>query len=322
MHLLIPFASDTAEAASQVLGDLTLPNLARLLACLTPTHRDAGEPDTLSPPHERALAAAYGWQGADGRLPFAADAARRDGVAVGERAWGLLTPTHWLLGRDHVSLIDPAALELAEDESRALFDAVRPLFESEDFSLAWGSPQRWYAAHDSLADLACASLDRVIGRNVEAWLAGGRSHLPSRRVRRLQSEVQMLLYPHPVNEAREARGALTMNSFWLSGCGRPQPAVADADADTDTDADTVTIDATLRAPLLARDWAAWAEAWRALDAGPLAGFHAHVETGNVATLTLCGERVAQRYQTAPRSLWQRVAQRWSAPAPSRVLEAL
>ena len=322
MHLLIPFASDTAEAASQVLGDLTLPNLARLLARLTPTHRDAGEPDTFSPPHERALAAAYGWHGADGRLPFAADAARRDGVAVGERAWGLLTPAHWLLGRDHVSLIDPAALDLAEAESRALFEAVRPLFESEGWSLEWGAAQRWYLAHDSLADLACASLDRVIGRNVEAWLAGERSHAPSRLIRRLQSEVQMLLYPHPVNEAREARGALTMNSFWLSGCGRPQPIVVSVDADADADADAVTIVTTLRTPLLARDWAAWAEAWCALDGGPLAALRARVEAGAAATLTLCGERVAQRYATAPRSLWQRAAQRWSAPAPSHVLEAL
>ena len=29
----------------------------------------------------------------------------------------------------------------------------------------------------------------------------------------------MLLYTHPVNDAREARGALPVNSFWLSGCG-------------------------------------------------------------------------------------------------------
>ena len=36
-----------------------------------------------------------------------------------------------------------------------------------------------------------------------------------RRVRRLQSEVQMLLHTHPLNAAREDRGDLTVNSFWL-----------------------------------------------------------------------------------------------------------
>jgi hypothetical protein len=37
------------------------------------------------------------------------------------------------------------------------------------------------------------------------------------------NEVQMLLHGHPVNEAREARGALTVNSVWLWGGGtRPR----------------------------------------------------------------------------------------------------
>ena len=239
--------------------------------------------------------------------------AQRDGIEVAARAGGLLTPAHWLLGRDHVLLADPVALELAETESRALFDAVRPLFESEGFTLAWGAPLRWYAAHECLAELPCASLDRVIGRRVEAWLAPSRDHAPARLVQRLQSEVQMLLYPHPVNEVREARGAPTVNSFWLSGCGRHQPA----------DETALQVDLTLRAPLLAQDWAGWADAWRALDAGAIAALLQRAQAGEPVALTLCGERHAQRFeQRARRSVFERVAQRWSAPSPQHVLEAL
>ncbi|MEO7151765.1 MAG: hypothetical protein ABIX46_08665 [Burkholderiaceae bacterium] len=312
MHLLIPFAADTSEAASHVLRDLSLPHLTRLLARLTPTERDAGEPDTLSPPHERALARAWGWHGGDGALPYAARAAQADGIDVDDRAWGLLTPAHWLLGRTNVTLSDPRQLGLSEDESRALFEAVRPLFESEGYSLAWGAPLRWYAAHESLADLPCASLDRVIGRNVERWLAGMRQHGPSRVLRRLQSEVQMQLYPHPVNERREACGALTVNSFWLSGCGRAQPA----------DPAALQVDAALREPLLTQDWAGWAEAWRALDAGPLAALLKRAASGEAVTLTLCGERAAQRHEPLPRPLLRRLTRRWSAPSVASLLEAL
>ncbi|MBC8056135.1 MAG: hypothetical protein H7Y61_06110, partial [Rhizobiales bacterium] len=261
MHLLIPFASALSDAASQVLRDLALPNLSKLLARLTLAQRDDADAYSLSPPHERALAAAAGWRAADGCLPFAAQSAARDGIEVGELAWGLITPTHWHVGRDHVTLADPAALELTAAESQAAFDAVRELFESEGFVLRWGAPSRWYAAHESLVDLPCASLDRVIGRNVEFWMRGSAARSePAKLVRRLQSELQLLLYPHPINDEREQRAALTLNSFWLSGCGRPQrnegaaPTVLDA----------------LRAPLLAEDWAAWAEAWRALDDGVLA----------------------------------------------------
>ncbi len=321
MHLMIPFASGLSEAASHVLRDLALPNLSKLLARLTPAAQDAaalaadmaGDEYSFSTPQERALASAWGWPGADGALPFAAQAAAADGVAVGDLAWGMITPAHWHVGRDHVSLVDPAALDLQADESRALFEAVRELFESEGFTLAWGAPTRWYGAHESLVDLPCASLDRVIGRNVDLWIRHGPT-APSqtRLIRRLQSEVQLLLYPHAINDAREARGATTVNSFWLSGCGRYQ-------AD---DPSAVTVDDTLRAPLLAEDWAAWAEAWRALDAGVISQLLARSVAGESVALTLCGERRAQRFETAPQTLWQRMSSKWNAPEAHLLLETL
>jgi hypothetical protein len=313
MHLLIPFASALSEASSHVLRDLHLPNLARLLARLTPAALDGGDEYTLSPPHERALASAWGWSGGDGALPFAAHAAALDGVDVGELAWGLVTPAHWHVGRDHVTLADPDALQLTEAESRAAFEAVRELFESEGFTLRWGAPSRWYAAHESLVELPCAALDRVIGRNVDLWIRPGAQAQPQARLlRRLQSEVQLLLYPHAINEEREARGALTLNSFWLSGCGRAQAVEAD---------DTV-VDTTLRVPLLAQDWAGWADAWRALDGGALASLLAAAQSGQTTRLTLCGERGAQRFDNHARSLWQQLGGRFKSPEPHVLLEAL
>ena len=313
MHLLIPFASALSDAASQVVHDLALPNLAWLLSRLTPTARDEADPFTPSPPHERALAAAWGWHAEAGNLPFAARAAQADGIEVRDLAWGLVTPVHWHVGRDHVTLVDPNALALTEVESRAAFDAVRDLFESEGFTLAWGAPLRWYAAHESLVDLPCASLDRVIGRNVERWMRVDPGARPGAKlVRRLQSELQLLLYPHAINTEREARGALTINSFWLSGCGRFQPA----------DGSAVVIDDTLREPLLADDWAAWADAWHALDAGTLMRLRDAVSPGRQSTLTLCGERSAQRFEALPQSLLQRVTGRWKVSPPHTVLEAL
>ncbi len=309
MHVLIPFASSQSEAALHVLHDLHLPTLTRLLQRLTPVQRIEGDDTTLSPPHERALAAAWGWPLIDGALPFAARAAAADGIAVGELAWGLLSPAHWSAGRDCVTLVDPQALLLGDVESRALFDAVRPLFDSEGFTLAWGAPLRWYAAHPSLAGLPSASLDRAIGRNVDLWLP----KTPQQRLlRRLQSEVQLLLYTHPLNDAREARGALAANSFWLSGCGVHLPHAR-------TPIDVMD---TLRAPLLANDWAAWAEAWQALDAGPLAELAKRCADRESITLTLCGERHAQSFEAQARSLWQRVASPWRSASSASMLEAL
>ena len=314
MHLLIPFASALSQEVVQMLPDLTLPHLARLLQRLEPVARDDADAYSLSPPHERALAALWGWHGADGALPFAARAAQDDGIIVEDRAWGLVTPAHWNVGREHISMADPAALALDDDESRALFEAVRELFDGEAFEWRWGAADRWYAAHARLDGLATASLDRVIGRNVDFWLdAGSRGQPEGGHIRRLQSEVQLLLYPHAINEAREARGALAVNSFWLSGCGIAQP-TAEAN---------VVIEPALRRPLLEGDAAAWRQAWRTLDEDRLGALLQRLERGDTqSTLTLCGERAAQRYAVVARSLWQRLGVGARRPSVAAVLESL
>ncbi len=227
--------------------------------------------------------------------------------------WGLLTPSHWQLGIEQIVLVDPAQLKLREDESRALFEALRGLFESEGWSLHWGAALRWYASHATLTALPTASLDRVVGRPIDRWLPERQA---GRTLRRLQSEAQMLFYTHPVNEAREARGELAVNSFWLSGTG-PTPAPAGGAAGTEP-----VVDERLRGPCLAEDWAAWVEAWQALDAQRIAELQALAERGEALSLTLCGAQAAQRFDSVPRGPWQRLTQRWRRVAAAAQLERL
>ena len=268
MHLLIPFASALSDAAMQVVRDMPLPHLATLLATLSPTQRDDGDERSFSPPHERALAAAWDWHGADGGLPFAARSAAADGIDVGTAAWGLLTPAHWHVARDHVSLADPLALNLTEAESRAAFEAVRALFESEGLRVEWGATLRWYVAHDSLAGLPCAALDRVIGRRVELWTGSQAQTTPAAALmRRLQSEVQMLLYPHTINEAREARGEPAVNSVWLWGAGARLPESAEAPFQSVTADDPVALGYAQAAGLRHRPLPAHADEWLARQIG-------------------------------------------------------
>lgn len=309
MQLLIPFAAALSDAGVHTMRDLTLPHLARLLATTRPAGTLGSDEYSLTPPNERALAHARGWQGDDGALPFAAHDAAADGIEVGLKAWGLLTPVHWHVGRDHISLADPADLQLSDEQSRTMFEAVRPLFETEGFELVYATSTRWYASHEDFDRLPCACIDRVIGRNVDLWLP---THPKARLVRRLQNEVQMLLYNHPVNDQRESRGELTVNSFWLSGCGRRQPVAAD---------DPIVAD-SLRAPQLAEDWAGWADAWRALDAGAIRQWLERAPHEPGSALVLCGERLARRFEMLPRSAWQRLTAGFRSVQPHTVLETL
>ncbi|WP_062195699.1 hypothetical protein [Caldimonas taiwanensis] len=310
MHVLIPYASALTEAARAAIRDLSLPHLGRLLARLGPVWRSEGDEYSLSMPHERALALAWGYAGADGALPWAAHAAAADGIATDDLCWGLLTPAHWHAGADEVTMLPPESLQLDEAGSREALEAVRELFESEGWVLVYGAPLRWYVAHESLAELPTASLDRVIGRNVDLWMPDSPQ---ARVVRRLQQEVQMLLYTHPLNERREAQGLLPINSFWLSGCGPRQPARPTPE---------LIVDARLREAHLHGDWPAWAQAWQALDAGPLREAWEQVRAGHPVQLTLCGERHAHTWGQAARPWWQALRARWAAPSPVDVLLSL
>jgi len=295
MHLFIPHASALGDACAHTLGDAALPNLATLLGVLKPSAPPVGSDEYSShTPAEQALAALRG-ASAD-QAAAAAWKAQAAGLN-GQLGWALLTPIHLAVGSDQISAHNPADLQLDDVTSRALFAALNELWPCrEGWNSHWLSATEWLVAHESLKGLHSASLDRVIARSVDAWMPEGR-HL-----RTLQNEAQMLLHNHPLNDAREAQGHLPVNSVWISGCGsdlgRPLPA-------------DLLIDDRLRAPLLAGDWAAWAEAWAVLDAGPVAAALARAQADQPVSVTLCGERLAQTFTKPPRGgltkLWQRLA---------------
>ncbi len=339
MDLIVPFAAPGSEAAQAVLQGLALPTLRRLLARLGPPTREMGDEWSLSTPHDRAWARAMGWgELPDGLVPTAAWLARQSGLAqankpVGEQAadpagWALLTPAHWRLGTEQVSLTDPASLNLNDTESRAFFEAIRGLFESEGFAMHWLGPSTWLCQHAQLVGLPTASLDRVIGRNVDRWLGADKR---ARLVRRLQNEVQMLLHEHPLNQAREALGAWAVNSVWLSGCGELPggnacvPAGVSRDKLGEIPKDAVGAHVQvfdgLRGPALAEDAPAWGLAYETLDGGALAAWYEQAERSGQGSLTLCGERGSLRWAWQAESTSARFL-RWTGLARPTPLAAL
>ncbi|MBC7729851.1 MAG: phosphoglycerate mutase [Microbacteriaceae bacterium] len=300
MHLLIPFASSSSEYARRTLRDLKLPHLDQLLARLTPAHLDSGSEDTLSPPHERALARLLGLSGPDGLIPWAAHQARQTWPTVPgdpEPAWGWVTPCRWQVGRDHIRMDPPQALALQESDSRALLAAMQPYFEEDGISLHYDQPGRWLARSALFRDLATPSLDRVAGGDLDGWVPKSALAAP---MRRRQNEMQMLLYTHPLNDARAERGLPPVNSFWLSGTG------ALGTSPVPSSGTELTVPRQLADAAQREDWVAWGQAWQQLDATECAALLAASEQPGPperAMLTLCGGRGAQTFAAAPRSLW-------------------
>ena len=79
------------------------------------------------------------------------------------------------------------------------------------------APDRWYIGCPRASDLRAVTPDRVAGRNVDAFMPEGSD---ARAWRAWLNEVQMLLHDAPVNQDRERRGALPVNSVWLWGGGQ------------------------------------------------------------------------------------------------------
>ncbi len=142
----------------------------------------------------------------------------------------------------------------------------------------------------------------------------------ARPLRRLQNEMQMLLYTERVNDQRTARGLPPINSFWLSGTG----ALPAGRGDRPTQRRSSPT--RLRDAALQDDGAAWAAAWQALDAGPVATLLAASERGGDVVLTLCGDSSARRFtltrQRSAASIWLRVKRTFGRQRAATVLETL
>ncbi|MDO8251996.1 MAG: phosphoglycerate mutase [Rhodoferax sp.] len=309
MHLLIPFAFCSSEGCASALPTLKLPNLEKLLSRLTPEPPDVGDEFSLSTPHERALARAVGLPVENGLIPWAALQARS-----ADGAWAFITPCHWQVGTHHIAMSGQELPDFSAQESQTLLAAMQPYFEEDGITLHYDQPTRWLASGEVFRELATASLDRVVGRNLENWMPRSAS---AANLRRLQNEMQMLLYTHPVNDARVARGVLPVNSFWLSGTGALAPALQQPAVEPQP-----LVATPLRAAALNEDWTAWTQAWARLDATECAALLAALAQGDPCQLTLCGERHAQTFHPRTQTLVKRFMNIFGTQPASTLLEKL
>lgn len=315
MHLLIPFAHCSSEACRLALPALKLPHLEKLLRQLTPEPMDAGDAASLSPPHERALARALGLPVTDGLIPWAARQAQTSLHAdPAGGAWAFVTPCHWRNGNKRVAMESLTPTDFSLPESQALLAAMQPYFAEDGIALHFDQAARWLACGAIFKDLATASIERVAGRDIAHWLPSAPGALA---LQRLQSEMQMLLYNHPVNDARATRGVPAVNAFWVSGTGDLPEVPAAAAKSTAPLVVTPLRDAALR-----EDWPAWVQAWQALDGTECASLLAALERGESIQLTLCGERNAQHFSTRRRPLLAKFMSFFDLQRPSTVLEKL
>ena len=338
-HVLVPFAVCEDPASRQALRKLDLPNLDALLQSLLPQGVQSIPPQSPTLAHERL------WAGAHQLNPmapaWAAWHAQRTGLdPLGQWAWAWITPCYWQVAQAQVSLSDPNELQLSAPEFQALLESMQPYFAEDGIELmqvehptklptpslplvstSWLAKGEVFRSSDVF--FSYVSLERALDQDLTPWMPAHPT------LRRLQNEMQMLMYTHPVNEARSQSRRPTVNSFWISGAGAldgtstssPSPLSAPMQYAQDLSQPALQGD-------LQGDWQAWSEAWSALDAQTLAPLLAKVRSAQAGasephaphrqiSLTLCSAFKSHTFCSGNVSAWSRFKRVFQPSATAR-----
>jgi len=203
VHLVIPDLFLPKDIAAEVCADLRVPALEKLLG--------KGRSETLqAAPLENKLCELFGVPCA-AEAPVAPISAAFDGLAAG--CWLRADPVHLRLQRDQLLL---AGALLRSEEAVQFCASLNDYFAGQGMEFFAPHPQRWYMRLDALPRIRTTPLSAVLGGNVRRALPTGED---AAHWHRLFNEIQMLLFTHPLNQAREERGESTINSVWLWGTG-------------------------------------------------------------------------------------------------------
>ena len=192
------------DFAAEVCAELNLPALEKLLG--------HGHSEILEPmPLENLLCEMFGVP-CQPDVPIAPISAAFDGLGAGR--WLRADPVHLRLQRDQMLLLSNP--EIGAEEATQISASLNEHFAGQGMEIFAPHPQRWYVRLESLPCIRTTPLSQIIGGDVRHALPTGED---APRWHKVFNEIQMLLFAHPLNEAREARGALTINSVWLWGNG-------------------------------------------------------------------------------------------------------
>lgn len=214
--LLGPWAGPPGPLAE----GLDVPALERLLARGEPV---PGVADSL----EVLLFNAFGHDEPDADLPVGAvtagvdlpdGPARPTPAGDGNGWWLRADPVHLRADRDTLVLTGHGDLGLTDEQAGRLVAELGEVFAPLGGRLYAGPAERWYLRLPKAPAIRTWPPSAVWGKGIRPYLPYGAA---ATRWHALMNEAQMQLNLSPVNRAREADGAVTANSLWLWGGGRP-----------------------------------------------------------------------------------------------------
>jgi hypothetical protein len=139
-----------------------------------------------------------------------------DGIAPAADTWLRADPVHMRIERDHIQLFDHHTFRLDQAEADDLVEALNRHFAADGIAFQAPHPTRWYVRIRAAEKPDTTPLWRAAHRSVFERLPLSKGEVNWKSV---ANEIQMLLFEHPVNLAREARGEPAISGVWFWGAG-------------------------------------------------------------------------------------------------------
>ncbi len=330
--VVVPGALVPASLAPDLLAGAVAPHLTQRLAHAVRGEDTSGDETTRLPhldwlwrafagPTRIPVTAPYAWRALNG------DSATNAGTE--SQVW-FCEPVHFALARDHLLVAPLAQAPLDAAEAQALAAVADESAREAGAALRLIDHGHWFLQVDAPWQLDTVPLAAALGRAVLEALPTGAD---ARRWRKLLNEIQMRWHIHPVNAAREARGAQTVNALWLHGGGvwspLPRPpfatllsedpvlrgwalaaglapsALLSADATPHAKGDVLSVWDDLQSSAALEDWHAWRdlllEFERMLESLCKRAFAAGFAS---VELVLAGRRGTRRFSLGAHDRWR------------------
>lgn len=154
-------------------------------------------------------------------FPSAAVSAHGSIDVKGQANWLHAEPVHFIAGLDRLSFLNlEGAAGVTQTERAALGPMLADHLRLWNCHLHSTALSAWLIGSDRAFEAVTASPEAAAANELEHAMPGGPD---AGELRRLMTELQMLLHDHPVNEVRARRGLPAVNAVWLWGAGAIAP---------------------------------------------------------------------------------------------------
>jgi len=211
LHIVIPGLNWPDTSQHQIYHNLSLPSLEKLLSR---SNKLQTQPQEI----EAWLCKTFNvtkqqdWPIA----PIMLHSDSAEPVKTDKDYWVHADPVHLRIEQNHIMLADSQAFQITTDEAKEFTNEINKVLGKDNWALLPLHPKRWYIRIKETPKMSTYALSQVTCRNINNFLPSGKDSVAWHKI---FNEIQMFLHEHSLNQARERRGELAINSIWFWGGG-------------------------------------------------------------------------------------------------------